>query len=257
MSFMRGDLLTRVRKLVKGYAMPTPPWLKAMEKAPPVTFPRPDAKIEKIKLPEDDYVMKFLDYHDHSMYHDAIRLSDFDPPPARIFAWRVLELMEQGVGEEEAVEVADMEYLAEKKAKMKAYKELKAICKLRGKRPPENPYPSAVREIQREERKFVNERFSNPKILQIVQKMKEERYEQRREREEAAGIAGGGRGGFSLGGGGYGGGGGGFGRGGGGYGGGGYGGGGGGFGRGGGGYGGGGAPGRYQGGGGGGFGQFR
>ncbi|KAF3327207.1 hypothetical protein FCM35_KLT07325 [Carex littledalei] len=82
-----------------------------------------------------------------------------------------------------------------------------------GKRPPENPYPSAVKEIQREEKKFVNERFSNPKILQIVQKM-EERDEQIWEREEAASIAGGGHGGFSRGGGGYGGGGDGFGHGG-------------------------------------------
>ncbi|XP_078160776.1 uncharacterized protein LOC144556156 isoform X1 [Carex rostrata] len=256
MSLMRGDLLIRVRKLVKGYAMATPPWLKAMEKAPPVTFPRPDAKIKKIKLEEDDYVRLFLKYNTYSGYHDAIRLSEFDPPAARIFAWRVLQLTKQGVGEQEAVAVAEMEFVAEKKAKMKAYKELKAICKLRGKRPPENPYPCPIDEIQREEKKFVNERFSNPKILQIVQKMKEEENEQIRERQEAAGIAGGGGGSFSRGGGGYGGGGG-FGRGGGGYGGG-----------GGGGYGGGGAAGGYQGGrgggyggmsggGNGGFGQFR
>jgi hypothetical protein len=90
-----------------------------------------------------------------------------------------------------------MEYMAEKKAKKKAYKELKHICKLRGKKPPENPYPSAIDEIQREEKKFVNERFSNPKILEIVQKMKEERAELIREREEASGIVRGSRGGFS------------------------------------------------------------
>lgn len=31
MSFMKGDLLTRTRKLVKGLAMAEPRWLKAME----------------------------------------------------------------------------------------------------------------------------------------------------------------------------------------------------------------------------------
>lgn len=45
MSYMRGDLLTKTRKLVKGLAKPAPAWLKAMEQsvpsrslAPPVHF---------------------------------------------------------------------------------------------------------------------------------------------------------------------------------------------------------------------------
>ncbi|KAJ4780278.1 hypothetical protein LUZ62_064535 [Rhynchospora pubera] len=203
MSYMRGDLLTKTRKLVKGLAVQTPRWLKAMEESPPVTFPRTDGKIKRIELPEDVYVKRFLKRHPDSMYHDAIKLSGFDPPPARVFAWRVLELKKQGVGEDEAMAVADMEYIAEKKAKKKAYKELKGICKLRGKRPPENPYPSAIDEIQREEKKFVNERFSNPKILELVQKMKEDKAAMMQEREEAASILSGGSGGggFSRGGG--------------------------------------------------------
>lgn len=36
------------------------------------------------------------------------RLSEFDPPAARIFAWRVLQLTKQGVGEQEAVAVAEV-----------------------------------------------------------------------------------------------------------------------------------------------------
>lgn len=38
------------------------------------------------------------------------RISDFDPPPARIFAWRVLELKEQGVTEDVAMAVADVHF---------------------------------------------------------------------------------------------------------------------------------------------------
>lgn len=36
------------------------------------------------------------------------RISAFDPPPARVFSLRVLELKEQGAGEEEAMSVADV-----------------------------------------------------------------------------------------------------------------------------------------------------
>jgi small subunit ribosomal protein S23 len=36
------------------------------------------------------------------------RISGFDPPPARVFAWRVLELKEQGVSEDYAMAVADV-----------------------------------------------------------------------------------------------------------------------------------------------------
>jgi hypothetical protein len=36
------------------------------------------------------------------------RISGFDPPPARLFAWRVLELKEQGISEDYAMAVADV-----------------------------------------------------------------------------------------------------------------------------------------------------
>jgi hypothetical protein len=36
------------------------------------------------------------------------RISGFDPPPARVFAWRVLELKEQAVSEDYAMAVADV-----------------------------------------------------------------------------------------------------------------------------------------------------
>jgi hypothetical protein len=47
MSYMRGDLLTKTRKLVKGLAKPAPAWLKAMEQSvlPPLLPPFPDCSI--------------------------------------------------------------------------------------------------------------------------------------------------------------------------------------------------------------------
>ena len=35
-----------------------------------------------------------------------VRISEFDPPSACVFAWRVLELKEQGVSEDYAMAVA-------------------------------------------------------------------------------------------------------------------------------------------------------
>ncbi|GJN07096.1 hypothetical protein PR202_ga24890 [Eleusine coracana subsp. coracana] len=68
-----------------------------------------------------------------------------------------------------------MEYRMEKKAKKKAYKELKEIARSEGKKPPPNPYPSAIKEIQAEEKHYVHERKYNPKIIELAEKMKKER----------------------------------------------------------------------------------
>lgn len=187
MSFMKGDLLTRTRKLVKGLAKAEPVWLKAMEQAPPVTFPRADSKIKPISLPEDVYITKFFKKHPDSKHEDAFKFVGFDPPPARLFGWRVLELKEQGVSEEEAMAVADMEYRMEKKGKKKAYARLKQIARLQGKKPPPNPYPSAIKEIQAEERKFVRDRFFNPDILNIVEKLKEQKAVEMQDRMSRGG----------------------------------------------------------------------
>ncbi|KAF9592329.1 hypothetical protein IFM89_014237 [Coptis chinensis] len=179
MSFMRGDLLTKTRKLVKGLAIARPTWLKPMEQNPPAALPRTNGKVKRVALPEDVYVKKFFQKHPDSLYHDAIKISGFDPPPARIFAWKVLELKEQGVSEDKAMAVADMEYGAEKKSKLQAYKRLKEIARLEGKKPPPNPYPSAIKEIQAIERKYVHERFHSHRAHDIVREMKRQRDEER------------------------------------------------------------------------------
>ncbi|CAJ1931991.1 unnamed protein product [Sphenostylis stenocarpa] len=195
MSFMRGDLLSRTRKLVKGFAKAEPVWLKAMEQAPPATFPRVAGKIPVITLPEDVYVKKFYKKYPESKHHDAIKFHAVDPPPSRIFALRVLELKERGVCEERAMAIADMEYLTEKKAKKQAYTRLKEIARLQGKRLPPNPYPSAIKEIQAAERKYVRDRFFNPKILEIVKQQKAEAMERFGGGGGGGGVGGGGGGG--------------------------------------------------------------
>ncbi|KAH7515980.1 hypothetical protein FEM48_Zijuj10G0085900 [Ziziphus jujuba var. spinosa] len=187
MSFMKGDLLNRTRKLVKGLAMAEPRWLKAMEQAPPAVFPRSDGKVKKISLPEDIYIKKFFKKHPESKPEDAFKFLSFDPPPARVFGLRVLELKEQGVNEEEAMAVADFEYMGEKKAKKKAYARLKQIARAQGKKPPPSPYLNAIKEIQAEEKKFVRDRFFNPKMHEIIKKMKEHQAAEAQDRFRGGG----------------------------------------------------------------------
>lgn len=177
----------KTRKLVKGMAKAEPVWLKAMEQAPPATFPRAEGKVQKISLPEDVYIKKFFQKHPESLYHDDIQINGFEPVPARLFAQRVLEFKEQGVNEEEAMQVADMEYRAEKKMKKNAYSRLKEIAHLLGKSPPPNPYPSAIKKIQAKERKYVRDRFYNPSIVKMVQVMKEERAAEAQDRMRGGG----------------------------------------------------------------------
>lgn len=106
MSFTKGDLLTKTRKLVNGLAMAKPVWLKAMEKyvlcfsnpiynfgynlfislvvyqtsmwhefyrSPPAVFPRAEKKVERICLPEDVYVNKFYKKHPESLHEDPLK----------------------------------------------------------------------------------------------------------------------------------------------------------------------------------------
>lgn len=64
---------------------------------------------------------------------------------------------------------------------------MKQISHLQGKRPPPNPYPSAIKEIQAEERKFVRERFFDPEVRKILEKLKEERAAEKQERMSRGG----------------------------------------------------------------------
>lgn len=83
-----------------------------------------------------------------------------------------------------------MEYRAEKKTKKKAYKELKQISPLLGKKPPRNPYPSAINEIQAEEKKYVHDRFFNPRIRNIVQKLMADKAAEAEEWRSSRNLAG-------------------------------------------------------------------
>ncbi|CAH8328929.1 unnamed protein product [Eruca vesicaria subsp. sativa] len=73
------------------------------------------------------------------------KVSAFIPDPARVYGCRVLELTKNGISEDDAMSVANMEYLAERKEKKKAYIRLKELAVLQDKAPPPKPYLSPKR----------------------------------------------------------------------------------------------------------------
>ncbi|CAJ1932012.1 unnamed protein product [Sphenostylis stenocarpa] len=105
----------------------------------------------------------------------------FDLPPPRVSALRVLELKERGVNEERAMAIADVcnltWFLNKEEGKEESIYPFEANCTPSRKETSSNPYPSAIKEIQTEERKYVRERFFNPKILEIVKQQKAETME--------------------------------------------------------------------------------
>ncbi|KAJ0094957.1 hypothetical protein Patl1_15992 [Pistacia atlantica] len=143
-------------------------------------FPSGDGKVQKINLPKDVYV--FTD----------MWICGFEPVPARKFGLRVLELKEQELVRRKLwlwlicyIFVDGIS--GRKESEKEAYARLKQIAPLLGKRPPPNPYPSAIKEIQAEERKYVRDCFFNPSILKMVQMLKEERAAEFEDRRRGSG----------------------------------------------------------------------
>ncbi|CAI5506846.1 unnamed protein product, partial [Closterium sp. Naga37s-1] len=128
MSFMRGDLLQKARLLMRGGVVDPPKWLDALSKCvggrggewgvggggdgegsgerrgggmggrelrvPPQPKARRCPKARRIEFPEDPLVESYYARHPEAKLQ-AYRLQGFDPPVARRFAWRQLELMQQ------------------------------------------------------------------------------------------------------------------------------------------------------------------
>ncbi|KAH0878488.1 hypothetical protein HID58_065882 [Brassica napus] len=172
MSWMKGDLLSKSRRLVGGLAMREPVWLKAMEASPPPVFPRSNGNLKKIVLPEDSYVRRFARKHPEAKLVDPIKASAFIPDPARVYGCRVLELTKNGISEDDAMSVANMEYLAERKEMKKAYKRLKELAVLQDKTPPPKPYLSSKTEMQIQEKKPPTD---PPSVRRLVNQLKQQK----------------------------------------------------------------------------------
>ncbi|KAL0705181.1 hypothetical protein Bca4012_071606 [Brassica carinata] len=146
MSWMKGDLLSKSRRLVGGLAMREPVWLKAMEASPPPVFPRSNGNLDLLSM-----------------------ASAFIPDPARVYGCRVLELTKNGISEDDAI---SMEYLAERKEMKKAYKRLKELAVLQDKTPPPKPYLSSKTEMQIQEKKPPTD---PPSVRRLVNQLKQQK----------------------------------------------------------------------------------
>lgn len=65
---------------------------------------------------------------------------------------------------------------------------MKEIARIRGTKPPPNPYPSVVKQIQAEEKKYVHDRFFKPRILEIADKLKEQEAAEMQDRGRPGGF---------------------------------------------------------------------
>ncbi|KAL2651973.1 hypothetical protein R1flu_020101 [Riccia fluitans] len=119
MSFMKGDLLTKTRRLIKGGIITKKPlWFDAVSHFPPQAIRVRDGKAPKIELPEDRLIKAYFARHPEARCQ-AFDLNSFEPPVARKFAWRVLEFLDRGFAEDWARDIVEADLAAEEKAKRK------------------------------------------------------------------------------------------------------------------------------------------
>jgi len=77
-------------------------------------------------------------------------INSFDPPPARKFAWRQLELMEQGYFRDQACDIVEAEFEAAEKAELEALKAERRRAIWEGREPPPLKL-TKTEEVQQEE----------------------------------------------------------------------------------------------------------
>jgi len=150
-------------------------WFGFNGRSPPPVFPRSNGKIQKIVLPEDPYVRKFANKHPGTKIDDPAKISAFIPDQARVYGCRVLELKEHGISEGDAMSVANMEYLSERKEMKKAYKRLKELAVMQDKDPPPKPYPSAKKGLITQSKTSAKDRFQTPSVRRLVNQLKNEK----------------------------------------------------------------------------------
>ena len=109
------ELKKYVTMLAEAGVMKKPTWLQAIEKFPPSDQlgRRVGKKPRDIKFEEDELVANYY-RNNPAASLEPVDLGSFDPPPARAFAYRQLELMKtEGLSRREASAKAKSQALAE------------------------------------------------------------------------------------------------------------------------------------------------
>mmetsp|Transcript_34207 Transcript_34207/g.81136 ORF Transcript_34207/g.81136 Transcript_34207/m.81136 type:complete len:159 (+) Transcript_34207:63-539(+) len=106
-----GDLLYRVKKLLKSGIFEEPPWLEALERVPPLEMPK-RPRPRPLRFPESQMEMQYIK-NNPKVLSIPVRLNGPEPSVPRQFVWRQLELMrERGLSKAEAASVVHEEFNA-------------------------------------------------------------------------------------------------------------------------------------------------
>eukprot|EP00244_Chara_vulgaris_P000653 TRINITY_DN1106_c0_g1_i1.p1 TRINITY_DN1106_c0_g1~~TRINITY_DN1106_c0_g1_i1.p1 ORF type:complete len:177 (+),score=30.60 TRINITY_DN1106_c0_g1_i1:559-1089(+) len=157
MSKYKRDLISQVRQLIKGGIIRKPKWFEAACRVPPASTPPRVKKVEKIRLPEDPLVTSFYARHPEARFV-PYKLNSFEPPIARRFAWRQIELMREGYSQREARDQVELEFEDQKRREQKEY-EAKRLRAIRMGLEPSPRKKMMLEEVQEEERRSIIEGF--------------------------------------------------------------------------------------------------
>ncbi|CAL8472093.1 g11635 [Coccomyxa elongata] len=95
-----------MRRLCQLGGHPSPAWLSAWEKLDALQLPGTEkithrkgeraARVKPINFPEDNLVDSFYARNADAKQY-PVQINSFQPHPARVFAWRQMQLMQQGM----------------------------------------------------------------------------------------------------------------------------------------------------------------
>ncbi|KAL4425206.1 hypothetical protein ABPG75_009222 [Micractinium tetrahymenae] len=111
----RRNLVAYAKALVKAGLMEEPAWMAALARTPPLPPGKPGKRPPRIVYPEDALVENYYRKHPEARL-EPVDLSSFEPPTARRFALRQLELMHgRGLSQRRAYEITEKEFAEERR----------------------------------------------------------------------------------------------------------------------------------------------
>ncbi|PRW34062.1 hypothetical protein C2E21_7201 [Chlorella sorokiniana] len=109
------DILAYTKSLVRAGVMERPRWMAAVERTPPLPTGKPGKRPPSITFPEDELIEAYYRKHPEARL-EPIDLASFEPPAARRFALRQLELIEkEGMSKRAAAAVVEGEFAAQQR----------------------------------------------------------------------------------------------------------------------------------------------
>lgn len=126
------DTVEYMRRLCQLGGHPIPAWLSAWEKLDALQLPGTEkfthkkgektARVQHVNFPEDSLVDSFYARNPDAKHH-PVQINSFQPHPARVFAWRQMQLMQNGMSKGAARRKVQEQFDKEFATRMKQSKE--------------------------------------------------------------------------------------------------------------------------------------